>query len=76
MGNEGPLLTCMVVEVVGTVHWALLVPPASISPRSRFTPLLLSPSEPTGSSSSPESESLSEPLHRGAHSLSGSNLAP
>lgn len=31
MGNEGPLLTCMVVEVVGTVDWALLVLPGRLA---------------------------------------------
>lgn len=31
MGNEGPLLTCMVVEVVGTVDWALLVVPGRLA---------------------------------------------
>ena len=31
MGNEGPLLTCMVVDVVGTVDWALLVVPGRLA---------------------------------------------
>lgn len=31
MGNEGPLLTCMVVEVVGTVDWVLLVVPGRLA---------------------------------------------
>lgn len=26
MGKEAPLLTCMVVDVVGTVAWALVLP--------------------------------------------------
>lgn len=31
MGNDGPLLTCIVVEVVGTVDWALLVEPGRLA---------------------------------------------
>lgn len=31
MGKEGPLLTCMVVEVVGTVDGALLVLPGRLA---------------------------------------------
>lgn len=31
MGKEGPLLTCMVVEVVGTVDWELLVVPGRLA---------------------------------------------
>lgn len=31
MGNEDPLLTCMVVEVVGTVDWALLAEPGRVA---------------------------------------------
>lgn len=31
MGNEGPVLTCMVVEVVGTVDWALLTVPGRLA---------------------------------------------
>lgn len=31
MGKEGPLLTCMVVEVVGTVAWALLAEPGRLA---------------------------------------------
>lgn len=31
IGKEGPLLICMVVEVVGMVDWALLVLPGRLA---------------------------------------------
>lgn len=31
MGNDGPLVTCMAVEVVDTVDWALLVVPGRLA---------------------------------------------